>query len=184
MSMAPVIVTNRLRLVPFAEEHLTARYVAWLNDPLVTRFSEQQHQRHTFASCTLYWRSFAGSANYLWAIECTDPAYGHIGNINAYVDKRNRVADVGLLIGVTSLWGQGYGREAWVAACDFLLDTQHLRKVTASTLAGNRSMLAILRAAGMVDDGRRVRHVLLGGEEVDLVHAARFHDNGRKPRNG
>jgi RimJ/RimL family protein N-acetyltransferase len=180
MALAPTLETRRLRLVPFAETHLTARYVAWLNDPQVMRFSEQRHRQHTLATCASYWRSFTGSPNYLWAIELSGHDTRHIGNVNAYVDKRNRVAELGILIGEREQWGQGLGREAWAAACDFLLNTAHLRKVTASTLAENRSMLAIMRATGMVEDGRRSRHVLLDGHEVDLVHAALFRED--RPR--
>ncbi|MSP82516.1 MAG: N-acetyltransferase [Alphaproteobacteria bacterium] len=148
------------------------------------RYSEQRYSRHTLASSTRYVRSFAGTPNYLWAIEATSPLRGHIGNVNVYVEKRNRVAEVGLLIGDRSMWGQGLGREAWTAACDFLLNTAHLRKVTASTLSENLGMIGIMRATGMSDDGRRVRHVLVDGAEVDLVHAALFRDALRKTRNG
>ena len=49
-----------------------------------------------------------------------------------------------------------------------------MRKVTAGTLAANAPMLAVMRAAGTVQDGRRARHVLLDGAEVDVVYGALF----------
>lgn len=160
--------------MPFSEEHLTERYVGWLNDPEVVRYSEQRHRRHTLASCREYWRSFQSSPNYFWALIEHERGLGHIGNMNAYVDPPNRVADVGILIGERAVWRGGYGMEAWQAVCDFLLHEGGIRKVTAGAMATNSGMLAIMRKAGMVEDGRRVRHYLVGDEEVDLVYAALF----------
>jgi len=174
MAFAPTLTTPRLRLVRFGREHLTERYVAWLNDRDVVRFSEQRLRRHTLESCIAYWRSFEGTPNYLWAIELTAPDPLHVGNLNAFVDERNRIADLGILIGEKALWGQGLGREAWSAACTFLLNGARMRKVTAGTLAINKGMLAVMRACGMIEDGRRSRHVLVDGRGVDLVHAALF----------
>ncbi len=76
---------------------------------------------HTLESCRDYRQSFADTSNHFWAIIAHDAALGHIGNINAYVDVENSVADVGIMIGERSAWGQGYGTEAWQAVCNYLL---------------------------------------------------------------
>jgi len=184
MACSRVLATPRLRIVPFTEDYLTPRYVAWLNDPEVVRYSDQRHRRHTLASCRAYWQSFAGTPHYFWAIVARaagpagcGPGTGlHIGNINAYVDVVHAVADVGILLGERRVWGQGYGSEAWIAVCHYLLDEAGMRKVTAGTLAVNTAMLGIMRRAGMVEDGRRQRHCLCEGRAVDVVHAALFRE--------
>jgi len=61
MAERPVLQTARLRMVPFSEAHLTTRYVGWLNDPEVVRYSEQRHQTHTIESCRSYLLSFSGT---------------------------------------------------------------------------------------------------------------------------
>src|SRR5207244_1087643 len=101
-------------------------------------------------SCRAYWQSFAGTPHYFWAALADD--LGHIGNLNAYVDLRHGVADVGILIGQSAAQGQGYATEAWLAACDFLLRERGLRKVTAGTIAPNQPMLRLMERAGMVPD--------------------------------
>ena len=176
MATAPALTTARLRLLPFADWHLTPRYVAWLNDPEVVRYSEQRHRTHTLASCREYWQAFHGTPHYFWAIEAPDTVPGHIGNLNAYIDPVHAVADLGILLGERQVWGRGYGAEAWTAVCDYLLREAGLRKVTAGTLAVNTAMLGIMRRAGMVEDGRRRRQYLLDGCAVDVVHAALFRD--------
>lgn len=180
MAESAVIETPRLLIAPFSKENLTLRYVSWLNDPQVMRYSDQRFRVHTLESCRAYAESFRGTPNYFWAIMARDPTLGHIGNMNAYVDRNHLVADVGILIGERQAWHQGYGLEAWVAVCDYLLVVAGMRKVTAGTLSTNTAMLALMWRAGMVEDGRRVRQCLDGGREVDVVHAALFREDWKR----
>lgn len=176
MAEGSVIETPRLRIVPFSETYLTMNYVNWLNDPEVVRFSEQRHFSHTIESCRLYWLSYFKTPHFFWAIVVPGDQLGHIGNINAYIDEKNLLADVGILIGEKAAWRQGYGLEAWKAVCNFLLKVADMRKVTAGTLADNKGMLRIMQGCGMVADGRRVRHYIFEGKETDIIHMALFND--------
>jgi RimJ/RimL family protein N-acetyltransferase len=166
--------SERLTIVPFTEEHLTPRYVGWLNDPEVVRYSEQRFRTHTIESSRAYLESFAGTENLFLAVIADSDALGHIGNLTAYAD-RHGVVDVGILIGERSAWGQGYGSEAWQSLCRALL-AGGARKITAGTLAVNHGMRTVMDRAGMVPDGRRVRQSTLDGEAVDVVYAALFAD--------
>ena len=49
-----------------------------------------------------------------------------------------------------------------------------MRKVTAGTMAENKSMLAVMRDVGMIEEGRRLRQFLFEGREVDMVYGALF----------
>lgn len=174
MALTPVLETPRLRLIPFSAEHLTPRYVSWLNDPEVVRYSEQRHRVHTLETCRRYFESFADSPHFFWAVLVRDAFLGHIGNMNGHVNVENRFADVGILIGERNAWGNGYGLEAWRAVCGYLLEEAGMRKVTAGAMAVNKAMVRIMWRSGMVEDGRRIQHYLLEGREVDVVHAAMF----------
>ncbi len=172
----PRIDTPRLSLVPFEETFLSERYVGWLNDPDVVRYSEQRHRRHTIESCRRFIASFEDGPSHLWAIVENETGLGHIGNINTDTDLPNRTADVAILIGEKRVWGRGLGSEAWIAVVDYLLDSGGIRKVTAGAMADNEVMLAIMRRSGMVEDGRRSAQFLLDGRTVDAVYMARFAD--------
>ncbi len=174
MTATPRLETERLVLAPFSGVFLTERYVSWLNDSEVVRYSEQRHKHHTVESCRRFVDGFTGSNSHLWAVVSRDPTTGHVGNIHADVDAANRLADVAILIGERRVWGRGFGAEAWRAVCNWLLTTAGMRKVTAGTMSENAAMLGIMRKCGMVDDGRRRRQYLLDGREVDIVHMAIF----------
>lgn len=180
MAESPVIETPRLRIIPFSEKYLTPRYVGWLNDSEGMRYSEQRHKSHTLESCRQYWQSFADTPHYFWAVTAVDPNIGHIGNINAYVDEKNSLADIGIVIGEKAAWRKGYGLEAWQAVCRYLLDDVGIRKVTAGAMVLNKGMLRIMEKSGMVADGRRIRQYIFDTEEVDVIHTALFKTSFKK----
>lgn len=169
--------TERLIITPFSQEHLTTRYVGWLNDPEVVRYSDQRFRQHTLESCTEFFKSFEGSNNHFWAIINTDKDLGHIGNITAYVDKHNQIADLGILIGEKSAWEQGYGVEAWFAVCQHLFKTTNLRKIIAGTTEVNQGMLGIMHRTGMKEEGRRRHQALIDNKPVDHIYTAFFRED-------
>jgi RimJ/RimL family protein N-acetyltransferase len=174
MLSAEPIATRRLLLVPFAEAHFSDRYVDWLNDREVVRYSEQRHRRHDLSTCRQWVDAMRLGGHPLWAIEARQPPLGHVGNIAAYLDAVNRVADVTILIGERAARGQGIGAEAWGAVCDWLFERALVRKVTGGTMAANRAMVRVMERSGMQPDGVRRGQLLLDGRAVDLVHYARF----------
>ncbi len=185
MARSEKIDTGRLALVPFDRAHITARYLGWLNDGTLMRYSEQRHREHTRESAGEYLRSFAGTPNYFWAIIEQREGLGHIGNINAHVNERHLVADMGIMIGERKARKRQYALEAWQAVCGFLFSAAGMRKVTAGAMAANKPMVTLMRRAGMVEDGVRRRHYICDGQEMDIVHMALFADAGRtKHMNG
>jgi ribosomal-protein-alanine N-acetyltransferase len=176
MATSPDLRPRRLLITPFSDKHLTRRYVAWLNDPELMQYSEQRHKTHTLESCRVYCQSFEGTPHYFWALEEVAAGHRHIGNLNAYVDAHNRLADVGILIGEKDAHNRGLGMEALVAVFDFLFREVGLRKLTQGTISLNTPMLRVMQKLQMVPDGTRKRHYLCQGQEVDVVHMAIFRD--------
>lgn len=175
--------TKHLMIIPFAERHLSERYVGWLNDAELVRFSEQRHRVHTLASCRSYWQSFANTPHFFWAMEEVAMGLGHIGNITAYVDSNNQLADLGIIIGESKARGKGYALEAWQAVCAFLFCEAGIRKISAGALSVNGPMCKLMQRAGMIDDGRRRAHYLFAGDAVDVVHMALFRETSPSQNN-
>lgn len=149
------IITSRLQIVPFGEEYLTPHYVTWLNDPEVVKYSEQRFKKHTLETCREYWQSFQDTSNYFWAIVSPDPELGYIGTMTAYVDGKNKSADIGILIGEKRAWGKGYGLEVWQEVCTWLFDNAGIENVTVGTDAKNIAMRKIIEKSGMKITGER-----------------------------
>lgn len=181
MSDMKPIQTERLLLEPFSETHLTGELVEWLNDPEVVRYSDNRHRRHTLSTSREYLRSFSDSPNCYWAILLRVGEPGMIGSITSYIDRDNRVADIGILVGDKRCWCGGYGVEAFSGVVDWLFRSRGMRKVTAGTMAANAGMLGIMRKIGMREEARKQRHYLLDQAEVDMVCGAIFAEDWISP---
>lgn len=166
------IKTNRLTIQKFSPEFLSQKYLDWLNDAKVVKYSEQRHRRHTLDSCKKYYESFEGSDNLFLAIVANETELGHIGNITVVVDEFNLVADIAIMVGERTVWGKGYGSEAWHAVMNYMLEKSGMRKVTAGTMSINYPMLGVIKHSGMIVEGSRKGQFIVDGKEVDMIMAA------------
>lgn len=159
------ISTARLTLRPLTSP--SSRNLAWLRDSDVVRYSEQRHREHTLSTQLQYITSFVGKSK-LWGIYLSG-SNQHIGNVSAMHDAPNNVADVGIMIGETELWGRGLAAEAWKAACSFLLNVGGIRKLEAGCARSNAAMLKIIQGNGFKQEGELVGHFLIDGAPVSSV---------------
>lgn len=165
----------RLRLESVVEGTLGEEYLAWLNDKEVTRFSNQRFRTHTADSARAYLASFAGTSNRFLAIRLA-AADRLIGTMTAYISEAHGTADLGLMIGERSCWGQGYGLEAWSTLMGHLLGPLALRKVTGGCVQANVGMRIIMERSGMHLEAVRRRQEIIDGVEQDVLCFARFRD--------
>ncbi|MEQ8504112.1 MAG: GNAT family N-acetyltransferase [Rhodospirillales bacterium] len=178
----PVLKTPRLVLEPFPGELLTERYVGWLNDPEIVRYSEQRHRTHTLESCREFIESFAGTPNGLWAIRETAQGGRHIGNISTEIDPRSGTGDIRILIGERDAWGTGLGAEAWMAVMAHLFDDLGLVHTTAGTLEDNRGMRKIMEKTGMTETHREPGPTPIDGQNMDMIYVSRSAQNWHETR--
>lgn len=163
--------TGGVRVVPFGRQHLTERYVSWLNDPEVVRFSEQRHRQHTLESCRAYAASRWASDHYFLAVETIADAV-HVGNIGVLVDRPNLLADMSIVIGERAVWGKGVATAAWRSVLTQLLGPLGFRKVIAGTMEVNTAMLNLMARSQMEVEAMVPRYFLWEGQEVGLVIGA------------
>jgi [ribosomal protein S5]-alanine N-acetyltransferase len=166
------IETDRLCLKPFSERHIDDRFVSWLNDKNVMRFSDQRHVTHTKDSCMKYLDTFDGSSNHYWAIELKGESSRCIGSLTAYVDENNSVANVGIMIGDMAVWGEGFGKEAFLSIVTWLSNVKKIRKVMAGTMGINVAMLKVMSSVGMQEECRLKDYYIVDGQLADLVYTS------------
>lgn len=163
----------RTELRSFTKADVTPAYVGWLNDPVVTRFSNQRFLCHDAASCARYLAGFAGSANLFLSMRRLDTGAA-IGTMTAYRSLPHGTADIGILLGDRATWGQGFGQDAWDTLLAWLLRQPGLRKATAGAVASNAAMVRIMERSGMQREAVRRAQEIVEGREEDIVYYARF----------
>lgn len=164
---------TKVLLLPFTQSDIVDQYIGWLNDPLVVRFSNQRFRRHDEASCRSYLASFEGTDNLFLSVRRAHDAVA-IGTLTAYVARNHETADVGILIGDTTVWGQGFGQDAWDTILNWLLQSAGVRKITAGTLVCNGSMIKLFERSGMHWEATRRAQEIVDGQVEDIVYYARF----------
>ena len=168
-----ILLGEKTILRPFTEDNITPAYISWLNDPRITRFSNQRFHQHDQASSHAYLTTFNSSHNLF--ISIYDRAGGrHIGTMTAYINQHHNTADIGLLIGDPASWGKGYGQDAWNTFGNWMLNVFKIRKLTAGAAIGNKAMVRIMECFGMSYEATRFGQELIDGSPHDLVYYAKF----------
>jgi len=170
----PECYDEKVKVVEFSERHLTERYVGWLNDPEVVRYSEQRHHRHTLFTCIDYFEFQKRSPNYFLAIELIDSNILHIGNIGVEVDQFNNKADVSIIIGEKSVWGTGVASRAWGLVMNVLIQKLDFRLVTTGTMETNVPMIKLIKRSKMTIDAILPNRFIYEDKQVGLVAASYF----------
>lgn len=171
--LSPIASSERLLLCPFTEADITAGYISWLNEPEIVRFSNQRFRRHDERTCVAYLRTFSGSENLFLGIRLAGDKR-LIGTMTAYVSPHHGTADMGLLIGERSFWGQGLGLDAWRLLMRYLIQDKELRKITGGALRCNVGMVRIMERSGMHLEAARIGQEIVDGEPQDVLYFAKF----------
>lgn len=164
---------DKVHVRRFTPADIDDRYIGWLNDPVVTRFSNQRFFTHDRQSCERYHQSFEGTTNLFLSVRTARDDRA-IGTMTAYLQLHHGTVDVGIMIGERQNWGGGYGREAWGLVVEWLLGRPDIRKVTAGTLACNKPMLRLIERSGMTFEGARRAQEIVEGRPEDILLFARF----------
>ena len=165
---------DKVDLFPFVTSDVTDTYIGWLNDPEVTQFSNQRFLKHDHDSCMKYLATFFNSNNLFLSVRRRD--YGQaIGTMTVYFSAHHGTADVGILIGERTVWGMGYGQDAWSTVIGWLSCHRAIRKVTAGTVAGNHGMITLIERSGMELEAVRKNQEIVEGKPADLLYYAKWH---------
>lgn len=164
----PILKTARLTLrAPVVYKGMDLKHhLKWLNNKHITQYSENRHSSHTEDTQFEYLEMFDGVNDLFWEVFRGNGQ--PIGSVNAFLSIPNRSANVGIIIGDSEVWGQGYGPEAWDAVCEWLF-SQDTRKIEAGCMASNSGMIRILEKTGFTYEATIPAHFILSGKPEDKV---------------
>lgn len=87
-----------------------------------------------------------------------------IGSISLRkTSPENRSADLGLAIGNTSRWGQGYATDALRVVCRFGLEYMNLHRIELGLYEGNAAALRVYEKVGFQLEGRKRETAFFAG---------------------
>lgn len=145
LAEGPLLSGAKIRLRPFTRADITPRYLGWLSDPVVNRYSQRRNQTPVSADQAFAYLESRGQEEVILAIET--PKEGHVGNVKyGPIDRQESRADISILIGEPSVWGKGIGAEAVHLVTRHLFETEGLARVDAGT--ANPSFLRLVEKLG------------------------------------
>ena len=149
-----MIAGEKIRLRPIERDDLP-RYVEWFGDQKVRRhlliwlpFSLAQEER--------WFENLQGrlerQEDVLLAIDTIDGV--HIGNVGLHaIDWKNRSAELGIVIGEKSTWGQGYGTDAVRTMLNLAFREMNLHRVFLRVDADNARGIRCYEKVGFQREG-------------------------------
>lgn len=175
----PVVEGARVSLKPFDDSQISARYLAWLNDPEVNRFSRRGGQATTEADARRYLAGL-GLDDAIFGIHAGE--MGHVGNLKiGPVDWANSRTDLSIVVGEKRAWGKGIGTEAIYLASRFVFEALRLNRIDAGS--GNPAFVRAVTKLGWKAEGVQRERVRLAGGFADWTLLAQLRrEFSRLPR--
>jgi [ribosomal protein S5]-alanine N-acetyltransferase len=157
-------------LRPLTPGDLNQRYLGWLNDPEVTRYTETGVFPSTPQDLERYYRNVASSkTDVMFAI--VDKRSGrHVGNIKlGSIHWIHRTATMGILIGDKAFWGKGVGLEATQLMAGYGFERLNLHRINLGVFAEHTAAVRCYERAGFRIEGRLREDLFQGGEHKDRL---------------
>jgi len=151
--------------------------VRWMNDPEVTRylatglFPISRLAEHAWLE-----RASRGDSptDRHFAI-CLIDGDRHIGNAGLHhIDRTNRIAELGIMIGEKDCWSQGLGTDVIRTLTDFAFSQANFRRIYLRVFSHNPRAIRCYEKAGFAHEGRLRAQMFKDGRYVDEILMGTF----------
>jgi len=111
----------------------------------------------------------------------------HIGNVGLHgIDRANRKASLGIVIGEKEYWSKGLGTDAMATVLRYAFERLRLHKVNLDVMDYNERAIRVYERCGFVREGVRRDELWKRGRFVNLVRMSiletEFQDGGGPSR--
>jgi RimJ/RimL family protein N-acetyltransferase len=160
---------KNVRLRAYREDDLK-NVMAWVNDPAVTRYLHEMRPRSVVEEREWLERTMRNDdpGSFSLAIDSAEGEYlGGIGLM--HIDRRNRSAEVGIVIARPDDWGQGLGTEAMMLILRHAFEEMNLHRVQLRVYDFNERGMKSYAKIGFVEEGRLREALIRHGKRHDVL---------------
>lgn len=97
----------------------------------------------------------------------TDELIGRCGLFS--IDRTNRHAMFGIVIGEKSYWNKGYGQEATKLTLDYAFNLLNLNNIMLGVFSFNESAITCYKKVGFREIGKHRQARIIGGKKYDII---------------
>ena len=167
------ILGDGVRLSVFLEQDVSERYLGWLADESITKNLEVRFKKYSSSVAKEYIRSCISSSN-IYFMKIESRTEGFIGTCTISYENNHKTAEVGLMIGESTLHGRGLGSKVIGLLKTFCCNELGVRKVTAGLYASNEGSLKAFLRNDFIIECKLAAQVLLEGKPEDIIRLAYF----------
>lgn len=165
---------TNLFLRSLEESDATERYLSWLNDYEVMKYTESRFFPHTLDSIKNYIKSANNNNNITFAI-IDSKTEKHIGNIKiGNINWIHRYADIGLIIGEKEYWGKGIAKEAIKIVINYSFYILNIRKIIAGIYSENIGSIKAFERNGFIKSHIEKKKCFFEGNYIDVIVYEKF----------
>ncbi len=130
----------------------------WATDPELMRLDAGRPCEFDFSLYLLvYPDGLADPEKVQFAIETTEGT--HIGNCTCYnINRVQKEAEMGIIIGDRKYWGKGYGSDAAITLMKYIFADLEMQRIVLHTLEWNIRARECFKRCGFVECGRITKH--------------------------
>jgi len=162
---------ERVKLGPIKREYIDA-FLKWFNDPEIlqylagflpmTRMAEEEWMENL--------KNRDDTIRFSIVLPQEDGSEKLIGNCGIHnIDWKNRVADVGIVIGEKEYQNKGFGTEAMELLLEYAFNTVNLHRIELYTYEYNDRAIKSYTKVGFVEEGRRRQFMYFKGKYYDAI---------------
>ena len=164
-------IDENIYLTTLGKENVVDKYVFWLNDYEVTKFTEQKNIKHTLQNTRDFVIQKYNSENDLLFGIFIDAL--HIGNIKlGPIKLEHKSAEISYFIGEKKFWRRGIASKCIKALVEYAVQELGLKKINAAYYENNIGSARALKKCGFVIEGtkrseiefekKRINQILVG----------------------
>lgn len=175
--MSKVLIENKfIQIQKFSLNHITTKYIKWLNDKSINLYSEHRHQKQTKYRVINYFNSRKNNKHYnLLFMALHDKKNKiHFGNMHAYIDKYNKSANLSILIGDKRYFKKGYGSKSWDLCTEYLFKYKKMRIIIAGTMDKNKAMINLMKKSKMNISKEIKNYYMFNNKPAGLIIATKI----------
>ncbi len=141
----------------------------WVNDIEVTRYlSSIFDYAHSEKNTKDYINHMMNQGKGFVIADKKDESY--IGQIDIIkINNRDRIAELGLVIGRKDLHGNGYGQEALRLLQKFVFETININRLELLVHSENKRAIECYKKAGFIEEGRKREAFYFQGKYIDDI---------------
>lgn len=156
----------------------------WVNDPEVVQylsdiflFPHTENNTEAFLDSVLLGNE-KDNAHFIIADKTTETYLGQVDLI--YIDWKNRVAEIGIVIGSEENRGRGIGTEALKILQSFVFESLNLNRLEIKVRDFNARAIRCYLKSGFLEEGRLRQNFFVKGKYRDTICLSMLHSEYEK----